>query len=98
MMGAKVKGKICCPKTNVSCNVNENIGKSGLAFETRTRRFFFFFPHLNHMLTIFTEGFSVEAQLELFRSVCQSSRLSPLGVDAKYNTDTCNCSENTCSR
>lgn len=42
MIAVRVKGKICCCKTNVSCNVYENIGKSGLDFETQTMLFFFF--------------------------------------------------------
>lgn len=36
MIGVIVKGKICCHKTNVSCNVYKNTGKTGLVFETQT--------------------------------------------------------------
>lgn len=31
-----VKGKICYHKTNVSCNVYKNTGKTGLDFQTQT--------------------------------------------------------------
>lgn len=37
------------------------------------------------MLTASTEGFSIKTHLKLLRSVCQLSRLSPVGVDANYN-------------
>lgn len=36
ILGVIVKGKICCCKTNVSCNVYKNNGNTGLDFETQT--------------------------------------------------------------
>lgn len=40
MIGVIVKGKICCHKTNVSCNVYKNTGKTGLDFEAQTMQIY----------------------------------------------------------